>query len=130
MSGSLVRPLAAFSQQGQVDWVALSNSTVNFSVAALARFSKAKVDIHTVQVCKALCWNFRLVYRVQEDMHDTIRNLTKYGLCQNILWFGFGIKETIINLSDTEEGLSFVTHCAVLLTTFDTFFAAQVLREI
>ncbi len=129
MSGSLVQSSAAFSQQGQVDWVALSNSSVNFSVAALARFSKAKVDVYTVQVGKALCWNFRLAPHVQEDMHNTIRKLKKYGVCQDILWFGFGIKQTITDLSDTEEGLSFITLCAVLLTTFDTFFVAQVLRE-
>ncbi|KAG8528600.1 uncharacterized protein KY384_006287 [Bacidia gigantensis] len=129
MSGQLTQPSPSFSQQGQVDWVALSNSSVNFSVAALARFSRAGVDALTVQMGRTLGSIFRLAPHVQEEMHRAIRALKRYGLCQDVLWFGFGVKQIITDFSDTEEGLSFITLCSALLTTFDSAYVARVLRE-
>ena len=46
------------------------------------------------------------------------------------MWFGFGIKDIVTDLADTEEGLTLVALCAALSTTYDSTFAAQVIREI
>ena len=130
MSGDLTTSGRSFPQQGQVDWVALSSSTVNFSVAALARFSKAGVDIFTVQIGKALCCSFQLAPHVQDEMNGAIRKLKRYSVCKDLLWFGFGIKDIIQDLSETEEGLSLVALCSSLLTACSLDFAASVLREL
>ena len=130
MSSALVPSSGSFQQQGQVDWVALSNSTVSFSVAALARLAKAGVDPLTIQVGKALCWQFKLGPSVQHGLDDMIRSLKKYGALGDALWFGFGIKQTMTDLSETEEGLSLVALCSTLLTYFDISYSAQVLREL
>ena len=49
-----------FSQQGTVDWVALSNQTVFASVAVFARLAAAKVDMHTFAIAHTLCDSFQL----------------------------------------------------------------------
>ena len=51
---------AGFNQQGQVDWVALGNSTVSASVAVFARLTAAKIDPQTVSIGHALSSNFNL----------------------------------------------------------------------
>ena len=62
-SGSIDLTVArgsGFSRQGQVDWVALGNSTVSAMVAVLARLAAAKVDPQTFAVGHALSGNFWL----------------------------------------------------------------------
>lgn len=51
MSSSALVPTSGgsnFAQQGAVDWVALSKSSLSFSVEVLSRFSKAGVELITV----------------------------------------------------------------------------------
>ena len=56
--------------------------------------------------------------------------LKKYGSYKDIIWFGFGIKDVITDLADTEEGLTLVALCAALATTYDSTYAAMVIREL
>ncbi len=51
---------SGFSQQGTIDWVQLSNTTVSASVAVLARLSAANIHPMTLVVGQALCMNFKL----------------------------------------------------------------------
>lgn len=51
---------AAFSQQGTVDWVQLSNSTVSATVAVFSRLAAANIDPQTLAVGHALCSTFKL----------------------------------------------------------------------
>lgn len=55
-----IGPPTRFSQQGQVDWVALGNSTVSATVAVFARLATARVDPQTVAIGHALAGGFRL----------------------------------------------------------------------
>ena len=132
MSGPLVAANGgpSFAQQGSVDWVALSNSSVQFSVAVLARLSRAGIDAFTLQFGRAICSNFSLEPHAQERIYDAIVKLKKYGSYQNIIWFGFGIKDVITDLADTEEGLTLVALCAALAATYDSMYAAMVIREL
>jgi len=130
MSGPLVPSGAQFSQQGSVDWVALSNTSVQFSVAVLSRLSRAGIDAFTLQVGRAICFNFALEPHGQERMSDAILKLKRYGSYGDLIWFGFGIKEVVTDLADTEEGLTLVAVCAALSTTYEPLFAAKVLREL
>ena len=130
MAGPLVPSSNPFQQQGQVDWVALSSSTASFSVAALARLAKAGVDPLTIHVGKALCHNFQLGPVAQDAMVEAIGKLKKYGFCSDVLWFGFGIKQTLVDLSETEQGLALVALCSTLQTMYDDIYSAQVLRQL
>ena len=132
MSGPLVpsNPHPGFAQQGSVDWIALSNTSVHFSVAVLSRLSKAGIDPFTLQVGRAICYNFALEPNAQERISDAIYKIKRYGSYGDLIWFGFGIREVVTDLADTEEGLTLVALCAALSTTYDSLFAAEVLREL
>ena len=132
MSTSLVPSSGSsnFAQQGSVDWVALSGSSVQFSVAVLARLSKAGIDAFTLRFGQAICCNFALEPRAQELVSEAIRKAKKYPSYGELMWFGFGIKDIVTDLADTEEGLTLVALCAALSTTYDSTFAAQVIREL
>ena len=119
-----------FAQQGSVDWVALSGSSVQFSVAVLARLSKAGIDAFTLRFGQAICCNFALEPRAQELVFEAIRKVKKYPSYGDLMWFGFGIKDVVTDLADTEEGLTLVALCAALSTTYDSIFTARVIREL
>jgi hypothetical protein len=108
----------------------LSNTSVQFSVAVLARLSKAGIDGLTLQIGRAICCNFALEPHAQERICEAISKLKKYGSYKNLIWFGFGIKDVVTDLADTEEGLTLVALCAALSTTYDSTFAARVIREL
>ena len=132
MSASLVPSSGSsnFAQQGSVDWVALSGSSVQFSVAVLARLSKAGIDAFTLRFGQAICCNFALEPRAQEVVSEAICKTKKYPSYGDLMWFGFGIKDILTDLADTEEGLTLIALCAALSTTYDSTFAAQVIREL
>ena len=121
---------STFPQQDSIDWVALSNSSLQFSVAVLATLSKAGIDSFALQVCRAICCNFALEPRTQESVADAIHKVNMYGSYRDLIWFGFGIKDVVTDLADTEEGLTLVALCAALSTTYDSMFAARVIREL
>jgi hypothetical protein len=130
MSSAVVPRNADFAQQGSVDWVALSNSTAHFSIGLLARLSKAGIDAFTIQMGRAICSDFTMTPSVQQGLVDAIQKLKKYGSYGNVIWFGFGIKHIVVDLSETEEGLACVGLCASLSTVYGTLCSAQVLREL
>ena len=132
MSGPLVpsNSQPGFAQQGSVDWVALSNTSVHFSVAVLSRLSRAGIDPFTLQVGRAICYNFALEPKAQEQISNAIFKLKRYGSYGELIWFGFGIREVVTDLADTEEGLTLVALCASLSATYDSLFAAKVLCEL
>lgn len=133
MAGPLVSQQnmpSAFPQQGQVDWIELSNKSVQLSIAVLARLSKAGVDPFTLQVGKAVCFNIALAPSGQERISDEIFKLKKYSSYGDLIWFGFGVKQIVTDLAETEEGMTLVGLCAALTTTYDSLFSAKVLREL
>jgi hypothetical protein len=63
MSGPLVpsgQSGPTFAQQGSVDWVALSGSTLSFSVEVMSRFSKAGVKMITVAMGQTFFSGFKI----------------------------------------------------------------------
>lgn len=89
MSGALVAnsqvPGANFVQQGSVDWVALSNSTLSFSVEVLSRFSKAGVEIITIAIRQALFLGFNVPADGQKRLLDSIAGLKSFASYGNVL---------------------------------------------
>ena len=130
MSGALVPTSTNFQQQGSVDWVELSSRSVHFSVAVLARLSRAGIDPFTLQVGRAICTNFSLHPIAQGRISDAILALKKFGSYGDVIWFGFGVKHIVTDLAETEEGLTLVALCAALSTTYDSLYGARVLREL
>ena len=131
MSSALVPSNSSnFAQQGSVDWVSLSNTSVSFTLGVLGRLSKAGVDALTIQVGRAICFNFALAPQGQARLTDAIQRLKKYASYGDLIWFGFGLKHVVVDLSASEEGLTLVGICAALSVTYDNLYSAQVLRDL
>ena len=53
-------PSSSFTQQGTIDWVQLSSTTVSASLDVFARLSAANIHTMTLMVGQALATNFKL----------------------------------------------------------------------
>lgn len=121
---------SAFQQQGSTSWDNLASSTVQFSVRVLSRMSRAGLEALTVTVGPALCSIFILEPKVQRHLGEILRKLKAFNSFGKVIWFGFGLKHIIADLTQTEQGLACVALCFCLTTSYDSFFAAKVLREL
>lgn len=121
---------AAWVQQGSLDWVALSKTTVSFSVDLLARYSRAGVEPLTIAVGQALFAQFRVPADAQKRLELSISKLKAYSLAANALWFGIGFKHLIRTLMETEQGSSVVAVSSCLMVSYDNGFSATVLKTL
>lgn len=115
---------------GVVNWDAMSSRSVNFFFAVLARLDKAGISPYTVEVGRIVCRNFPLEASAQVRIADAVFKLARYGSYGNTMWFGFGIKQVVTDLVDSEQGMALVALCASLGTIYEPFFSAQVLKEL
>ncbi len=120
----------SFAQQGQVDWVALSNHSVHFTVSVLARLSKAGIDPLTVVVGRALFHSAVLTPAVQKRVYEALSKLKAFSSYGEVLWFGFGVRHIIHELAATEQGITAIAVLAAMRVSYDSFYAAQLLREL
>jgi hypothetical protein len=121
---------ANFQQQGQLDWVALSKSTVQVSIGALSRLSKGGVEAFTICVGKAICNLFAIQPAGQDLIHKSISKLQTFGGYGKVLWFGFGLKSIPEDLVETEQDLALCALCTSLSITYEKLRVAKVLREL
>ncbi|MCJ1361017.1 hypothetical protein MMC16_000113 [Acarospora aff. strigata] len=119
-----------FSQQGQLDWVALAKAPVTFTFEALARYSKAGVDSLTVVGGQAICSSFNLPPNVQHNVLDILEKLPRLSLYGKVAWFGFGLHHVLQDLTERDGGVACLALCSCLTESYDSFFGAQVLRAL
>ncbi|KAF2266540.1 putative ankyrin repeat-containing protein [Lojkania enalia] len=105
------------SVTGQVDWVSLLKTPITFGLGVLLRLSKAGLDASTV------------AFGRQKRIHDAFSHLDSFSSYGKLIWFGFGIKPIINDLADTEAGMTCVALCACMSISYDSFYAAGVIRE-
>lgn len=117
-------------QQGSIDWVALSKTTVGFSVELLARYSRAGVEALTVAVGQALFAQFSLPADAQKRLELSVVKLKAYSSAAKALWFGVGFKHLIRTLMETEQGATFVAVSSSLMVSYDCEFSAAVLKAL
>lgn len=123
-------PVAGFSQQGQVDWVAMGNSVFSMSYSILQRFADAGIQPLTHHAGLAIATQFKLGEKGNQRVRDALDNLrVSYGF-ESVLWFGFGQKSFIRLLTERELGLNCAALCACLGETYGTSQAAQTLQNL
>lgn len=113
-----------FAQQGQVDWISLSNSSLSFSVEILSHFSKSGVEMVTVAVGQAIFSRFKVPAEGQKRLSDAISRLHAFSSYGQVLWFGFGIKHVLKTLCETEQGAACAAMCACLSVSYDTAYSS------
>ncbi|EED24650.1 ankyrin repeat-containing protein, putative [Talaromyces stipitatus ATCC 10500] len=131
MSGTLVPTGSGnFQQSGQLDWVSLSKIPVTFGFDVLVRLSKAELNPATIAIGRFVCGRFVIKAEAQKRIRDALSSLKSFSSFGNLVWFGFGIKPIVKDLAETEQGLTCVALCACLSISYDSFYVAEVLREI
>lgn len=118
------------AQQGSLDWVALSKTTVSFSVELLARYARAGVEALTIAVGQALFAQFRVPADAQKRLELSVSRLKAYSSAANALWFGVGFKHLIRTLMESEQGATFVAVSSCLMVSYDNEFSATVLKTL
>lgn len=117
-----------FQQQGEVDWVSLSRSSVTFSLGILSRLSAASIDPYTVTVGNLLGNIFELSQDGRRHIEHALSRLRCFQGVGNLLWFGFGIKHIVRAICVTEQGAILVALAAALAECFDEDESARVLH--
>ncbi len=133
MAGQIIPAVpqpSVFQLQGSISWNDLASSTVQFSVGVLGRMSRAGLEALTVTVGQALCSIFLLESKVQKHLGEILGELKAFNSFGKAIWFGFGLKHILADLTQTEQGLACVALCSCLTASYDSFFTAKVLREL
>ena len=122
--------MALFQQQGELDWVAMSNSVLSTSFAVAQRVAWAGIQPLTFQAGLAMCTRFRLGRMGHIRVSDALNNLRPYYGFENVLWFGFGHKSFLTLLTETEAGFNCAALCASLAEAYGVDRAAQLLQAL
>lgn len=120
----------AINTQGQINWVSLSKSTVNFSIELLARFSRAGVEALTIAVGQALFKQFDIPADAQMRLQRSVSHLKAFSSVSDLLWFGVGYKHLMRTLLETEEGSSLVAVSSCLTVSYKSEYTAAVLKAL
>ncbi|EQB58800.1 hypothetical protein CGLO_00877 [Colletotrichum gloeosporioides Cg-14] len=120
----------SFAQQGSVDWVALSNTSVQTSMAVLARLSRAGLEPLTAVVCQGIFSLIPIGIEGEKAIHDALSKSKAYSTFGDVLWFGIGVRHILRELPKTSEGASSVAIAAALAEGFSVDFGAAVLFEL
>lgn len=127
---SALVPVAGFSQQGQVDWVAMGNSVFAMSYSILQRFADTGIQPLTHHAGLAIATQFKLGEKGNERIRDALDNLrVSYGF-ESVLWFGFGHRSFLRLLTERELGVNCAALCACLGETYGTPKAAELLQAL
>ncbi|KAF1944724.1 hypothetical protein EJ02DRAFT_463819 [Clathrospora elynae] len=119
----------SFQQSGQLDWVSLSKSTFSFGLDFLVRLSRAELDTATIAVSLTMFNRFALNTQSQKKILDALSSLRSFSSYGKLVWFGFGINSITKELAASEQGMACVALCACMNLSYESFFAAGVLRE-
>ncbi|MCJ1423300.1 hypothetical protein MMC29_001182 [Sticta canariensis] len=117
-------------EQGSIDWVALSKTSVSFSLEVLARFARAGVETLTIAVGQAIFSQFDVPADAQQRLELSVSKLKAFSSAANALWFGIGFKHLIRTMLETEQGAAFVAVSSCLMVSYDQNFSATVLKTL
>jgi hypothetical protein len=98
------------------------------SLEIAARIMHGGIDTCTLLVGRGICSSFAFPPSGQKLLSDSLLQLKGYPSIGKVLWFGFGIKNVVHILSETEQGAFCVSASAALAIPYNSFQAAQVWR--
>ena len=122
--------VAAFSQQGQLDYVAAGTSVVSGASLILQRFADAGIQPMTHQAGFAISMQFQLGELGSQRVRDALSRIRPSHGFESVLWFGFGYKSYLALLTEQELGLNCAALCACLGETYGEARAAQLLQAL
>ena len=120
----------SFQQNGSIDWVKLTSSTVTFSADVLARLSNKGVEPITLVAAQAAVSSLRLGSEGEQRALKAISQLQCFSTLNNALWLGFGAKHLVRQLSESAEGLNCIVLCSALSEFYSIGDAASIIRSL
>ena len=102
VSGSIP---STFPRQGQIDWTALSKSTIGFTVDTISRLSKAGVEALTIYAATAMFRQSNIGELGEQRVLEALQLSRAFASYNNALWFGFGVKHLARSLAESREGV-------------------------
>jgi len=114
----------------QLDWVTLVRTASSYSHQVATRFANAGITENAIHVGIAVCSSFIVRREGQQELTESLRKLEGRPSYKKLLWFGFGIRHVIHNLTDTEQGAACVALCAALALHYPTDHAATVMTAL
>ncbi|KAH6962971.1 hypothetical protein DER45DRAFT_590836 [Fusarium avenaceum] len=117
-------------QQGTVDWTAVANGSVTFSIKELSHLSKAGVEGLTICAARAMFRDVKLSNNGELRLHRALRNICAFPSTDKRLRFGVGIRHIIWDMRESAEGLTCLAICASLVESYTTAAAARIMREL
>ena len=119
-----------FQQQGQLDYVAMSNSILSCSLAMSQRLAAAGISQITHQAGLAMSTRFRLGQMGQMRVSQALNNLQQYFGFDRVLWFGFGHKSFLALLTEHQAGVNCAALCASLTEAYGVDQSAHFLQAL
>ena len=119
-----------FQQQGQLDYVAMSNSVISNTVVMAQRLAAAGISQITHDAGLAMSTRFRLGEMGQMRVSEALNNLRPYFGFERALWFGFGHKSFIALLTEHQAGFNCAALCASLSEVYGVDRSAQLLQAL
>lgn len=120
----------AFQQQGELDYVALSNSVISNTVLMAQRLAAAGISQITHEAGLATSTRFRLGHMGQSRVSEALGNRRPYFGFERILWFGFGHQSFLALLTEHQAGLNCAALCASLAEAYGVDRSAQLLQAL
>lgn len=114
----------------QLDWVTFTRAIASYWHQVATRFANAGINENAIHVGLAVCSSFIFRKEGQQELTESLRKLEGRPSYQKLLWFGFGIRHVIHNLTDTEQGAACVALCAALAHHYPTDHAANVMTAL
>lgn len=118
----------SFSQTGSISWVELVKCLVSGSLGIYQRLSGSDVGVDTALVGCMLGGCFKFGPAGRRNFLKTLEQLPAIGTYGNVIWFGFGVRHLIRDLTTKEEGGILVALCSAL-SCYDEEIAAEILYE-
>ena len=122
--------VATFSQQGSVDWVALSRMQFSTSIAILGRLSGAGIEPLTIAVGRAICSYIPLGAYGEKVLVEAMSKLKAFSTIGDVIWFGVGVRHILRELVQTSQGAACVAFCAALTEGHTISTSALIMYEL
>lgn len=122
--------MALFQQQGELDYVAFSNSFLSSSYQVIQRLTAAGISPLTCQAGLLLSARFRLGELGHRRVSLALSNLRTYYGYESVLWFGFGHKSFLATLTERETGFNCAAICAAFAEAFGPTRSAEILQAL
>ncbi|MCJ1311549.1 hypothetical protein MMC25_005222 [Agyrium rufum] len=119
-----------FIQQGEVDWVAFSNTAVSITIGALNRLSGAGVQEITYVGALQLTTRFKLGDIGYRRVYEAVEKTQCVPAFNNVVYFGFGYRSFLHFLAESVTGTKCIALCACLSEAHGEDLAARVIGSL